>query len=81
VILDILDDFRTEIIEESYGRPLESVFSRFDKEPIGSGAIAQVYRAVLKDGTEVAVKVRHPHIEESIEADLKLLQSFGRFVS
>jgi len=69
-----------QIIEESYGRPLEEVFLEFEKEPIGSGAIAQVYKAKLKDGREVAVKIRHPNIVENIDLDLKLMQSFARFL-
>lgn len=39
-------------------------------EPIASASIAQVHRAVLTDGTEVAVKVQHPYIEHQIDADL-----------
>ncbi|KAJ6520016.1 hypothetical protein C8R45DRAFT_44554 [Mycena sanguinolenta] len=35
-------------IEKVFQRPFEEIFEEFDEEPIGTGAIAQVYRATLK---------------------------------
>lgn len=58
---------------------LSHYFSEFDTEPIASGAIAQVYKARLLDGREVAVKVRHPDITDIIALDLSLLVSAARF--
>jgi len=36
------------VIERVFQRPFEEVFEEFDETPIGSGAIAQVYRAIMK---------------------------------
>lgn len=36
------------MVESVFDRPFTEVFETFDLEPIGSGAIAQVYRATLK---------------------------------
>ncbi|TBU34746.1 ABC1-domain-containing protein [Dichomitus squalens] len=36
------------VIEQVFQRPFEDVFEEFDETPIGTGAIAQVYRATLK---------------------------------
>ncbi|KIJ27376.1 hypothetical protein M422DRAFT_784917 [Sphaerobolus stellatus SS14] len=36
------------IIESVFRRPFSEVFEEFDEEPIGTGAIAQVYRAKLR---------------------------------
>jgi len=40
-------------------------------EPIAVASIGQVHRARLADGTEVAVKVRHPGIEDAMRADFR----------
>jgi len=64
-----------QTIEQSFGKTLDQMFDEFDPNPIGSGSIAQVYRAKLKGQKEyVAVKVRHPGIGEQMGQDLRLLQ-------
>jgi ubiquinone biosynthesis protein len=67
-----LDALRPQLRADLGGEP-ETVFARFDLEPLAGASIAQVYRAQLKDGAEVIVKVRRPGIREVIEADLRLL--------
>ena len=62
-------------IEESLG--LESgtvlkVFDSFDEQPLASGSIAQVHKAVL-NGQTVAVKIRHPRVAELMELDFRLM--------
>lgn len=64
-----------EIIERSLGRSLPEIFLRFDPEPIGAASIGQVHRAKLFDGREVAVKIRYPGIESTLESDLQNLGS------
>jgi hypothetical protein len=49
---------------------IEQRFARFDTEPIAAASIGQVYRAELRDGTPVAVKIQYPGIKEAIESDL-----------
>ncbi|OAM31735.1 ABC1 kinase family protein [Eikenella corrodens] len=61
------------LLTEQLGCPPEQVFQHIDSEPLGSASIAQVHRAVLFDGSEVAVKVRRPDIEPLIRADLRIL--------
>ena len=55
-----------ETLKRNFGADcLTDVFADFEREPIGSGCCAQVYRATLAqyDGVEVAVKVLHPNVE------------------
>ncbi|TDW63265.1 ubiquinone biosynthesis protein [Novosphingobium sp. PhB55] len=64
-------------VEAALGGPPESVFARFDTEPLAAASIAQVHRARLHDGTEVVVKIRRPGIRARMEADLRLMRHLG----
>lgn len=59
-----------EVVEHELGKPLDAVFSEFAERPIASASLAQVHRARLRDGREVAVKVQYPDIEDIIRTDL-----------
>ncbi len=62
------------IIEEELGEPIESLFSEFEEDSIGSASMAQVHFAVLAEcGSPVAVKVQRPGLEKVIDADFDIL--------
>ncbi len=65
-------DFETvkRVVEEDFGRPLTDVFSEFSPSAVAAASLAQVHRARLVDGREVAVKVQYPDIEHIIRTDL-----------
>lgn len=65
-------DIRQQLTED-LGAPPEEIFAAFDPEPLAAASIAQVYRARLKDGSAVVVKVRRPDVQSIIEADLRWL--------
>jgi predicted unusual protein kinase regulating ubiquinone biosynthesis (AarF/ABC1/UbiB family) len=69
------------LVEAELGRPLEAVFSEFDEEPVASASLAQVHRAVLRDGRVVAVKVQYPGIERLVTDDLKNNDLFIKILS
>lgn len=58
------------VLHQALGRPPRAVFASFDREPIASASLAQVHRATLRDGREVAVKVQYPGIQDIVAADL-----------
>ncbi len=62
-----------QIIIEELGTAPEKLFKSFEKKPIAAASLAQVHRAILKDGAVVAVKVQRPHIQEIIERDIHIL--------
>lgn len=68
------------LLAEQLGRPPEQVFRHIAVEPVGSASIAQVHRAVLLDGSDVAVKVRRPDIEPIIQADLRILTHLAQLI-
>ena len=61
------------VVEEELGAKLSTVFATFDESPLGSASLAQVHRATLRDGREVAVKVQRPDIVQGIHDDLDVL--------
>ncbi|CAM6105851.1 unnamed protein product [Calypogeia fissa] len=69
------------ICEKAFEAKLEDIFEEFLEDPIASGSIAQVHRAVLKgqDSTNktpkyVAVKVRHPGVNKIIQRDFVIIK-------
>lgn len=67
-----------EIIRQAFGKAITDVFSALPEMPIASGSIAQVYKATLVDGREVAVKVRHPGLQRTIALDVALIEFLAR---
>jgi ubiquinone biosynthesis protein len=70
-----------KIIETACKRPLHQIFDSFDLEPIAAASIAQVHRARLKDGREVAVKVRRPGVPRVVNDDIRILRFIAKTLS
>jgi predicted unusual protein kinase regulating ubiquinone biosynthesis (AarF/ABC1/UbiB family) len=68
------------VLRRAFGKPLRTVFSEFERAPIAAASLAQVHRARLRDGREVAVKVQYPHIEDVVRADLLGLNAVKWFL-
>ena len=60
-------------IEAELGRSLHELYPEIDSEPIAAASLGQVYRARLKTGEEVAVKVQRPDLESTIIFDVAIL--------
>lgn len=74
-------DEAIEIIEKELGDKLHRLFLMFDDEPLASGSIAQIHRAILFDGTPVVIKVRRPGIEEKFRVDMDVLNYLAQYSS
>ncbi|XP_073390853.1 uncharacterized protein [Physcomitrium patens] len=73
-----------KIMEKAFRVPIETLFDDFECEPVASGSIAQIHRAVLKkppgNGPPliVAVKVRHPKVNDLIQKDFVIIRYLAR---
>jgi predicted unusual protein kinase regulating ubiquinone biosynthesis (AarF/ABC1/UbiB family) len=74
------DDMR-KVIEQELDQPLEEVFADFDPDPIAAASIGQVYRAMLADGRDVAVKVQYPGVAGAVRADMQNLGLIMRLLN
>lgn len=69
------------IIESELQAPLNELFQSFDPHPLATASMAQVHRAVLRDGTQVAVKVQRPGVRQRIQIDLEVLREITQFAA
>lgn len=62
-----------EIIIRELGAPPEQLYAHFDPEPIAAASLSQAYRATLKDGRSVVVKVQRPDLTQRLAHDVQVL--------
>ena len=67
-------------IQESLKADINTLFFRFDEQPLAAASIAQVHTAALHDGREVVVKVTRPDIRHQILQDFEILEWLGHFL-
>jgi aarF domain-containing kinase len=78
--------YTKKTVEKAFGRKISQIFEDFEEEPVASGSVAQVHRALLKfkqPGKEtkiitVAVKVRHPGVGDSIRRDFSIINAVAK---
>ncbi|WP_269524123.1 ABC1 kinase family protein [Acinetobacter baumannii] len=64
-------------IQDSLKADVNTLFGRFDDQPLAAASIAQVHTAALHDGREVVVKVTRPDIRSQILQDFEILAWLG----
>ncbi|KAM4664551.1 aarF domain-containing protein kinase 1 [Discoglossus pictus] len=62
------------VIHEELGKEMSDIFLEFEETPLGAASLAQVHRAVLRDGQVVAVKVQHPKVQTQSTLDIQLME-------
>ncbi|RMF18474.1 MAG: AarF/ABC1/UbiB kinase family protein [Candidatus Dadabacteria bacterium] len=69
------------VFARELGRDPDSLFAEFEKTPVAAASIAQVHRAVMPDGQQVAVKIQRPGISDRMERDLSIIALGAKVVS
>ena len=73
--IDIAEKFQREL-----GIDIHEHFEMLASEPMASASIGQVFKGRLKNGQDVAVKIKREGIDEVIKADLLILQDLVNFL-
>ena len=63
---------------EEFGVSAKEAFTEIDETPIAAASIAQVHRAVMKDGRVVAVKIQYPWLRHTLTSDFAVFSMFGQ---
>lgn len=66
-----------KMVEGELEQPLEEVFDQFNPECEAAASMAQVHRARLKTGEDVAVKVQRPGLESVVRVDMEILHQIA----
>lgn len=69
-----------EVMREALGAGADTLFAAFDKHEVASASLSQVYRATLKTGEPVAVKIQRPGVAKVIESDLSLMRQVAEWI-
>lgn len=69
------------VIKEDFKKDPYEIFQSIDPEPLGTASLAQVHRAVLKNGNVVAVKVQHRAVKSNSYVDIKTMAALVRITS
>lgn len=70
-----------DCLETEYGQKLGEIFDAVDPNPLGSASLAQVHRARLVTGEDVAVKIQRPGAQQIMAQDIDIMRSIVRHAS
>src|SRR5690606_3193484 len=68
------------VFEQAFGKKVDELYSEFNRHPVAAASLSQVYRARLKTGEPVAVKVLRPGVDAIIESDLGLMHAIAEWI-
>lgn len=68
------------VIEHELGKPIDKLFTSFEKEPIAAASIGQAHCAQIGN-KKVVVKIQHPKIDELAHVDLAIIKKIVKMVA
>ncbi len=69
------------VLRNELGPRWRERFTRFDLRPAAAASIGQVHRAVLTNGTPVAVKIQYPGADQALRSDLRQIERLASVVA
>lgn len=79
--VDTVDMDVEEALESEFNISVKDYFREIQKKSLATASIAQVYKAVLLDGSPVILKLRKPNVQSVIEDDLLLIKDIEKLIS
>ena len=67
-----------QVLSREWGNRWRDRFLSFDEQAVAAASVAQVHKAVLKNGEEVAVKVQLPNARKLFRQDSVVFKALGR---
>lgn len=71
----------TRVLSGIYGARFNEVITSIDPNPLGSASLAQVHKATLATGEEVAIKVQRPGVRTTMAQDIDIMRGIARMAT
>ncbi|AMP98191.1 Ubiquinone biosynthesis monooxygenase UbiB [Pedobacter cryoconitis] len=70
-----------ELLKTDLGIDPDEFFTSIAEEPFASASISQVYKAELKNGQSVILKIKRPGIREVVASDMLIMKDIAGFLT
>ncbi len=68
------------VLVSEFGVPVKKMFKTIDERPLATASLGQVHKAILKDGSQVAIKIQKPGVAIQAHKDIESLEKLAIFL-